>query len=192
MKGVVFTTDEKMFVKEFDQPLYKSVGDVVGGWIEVVHPRGLEDPFCFICNEEGLLRDLPLNPIGCVWYRTAEHGCPICGNIVVMKTGMTEEGPDIVGLMPDEIEKIKAMALELSSGLIADLDKQEKPTSPSMTRADRIRAMSDEELAAYWAEHYDEFCPNSQECGEMLNKGQEIPAEKCIGCALRWLQEVEA
>jgi hypothetical protein len=52
--------------------------------------------------------------------------------------------------------------------------------------------MSDEELAAYWAEHYDEFCPNSQECGEMLNKGQEIPAEKCIGCALRWLQEVEA
>lgn len=60
-----------------------------------------------------------------------------------------------------------------------------------MTRADRLRAMSDEELAAYWADHYDEFCPNSQECGEMLNKGQEIPAEKCIGCALRWLKEIE-
>lgn len=59
------------------------------------------------------------------------------------------------------------------------------------TRADRIRAMSDEELAAYWSDHYDDFCPNLPECGEMLNQDQEIPAEKCIGCALRWLQEVE-
>lgn len=58
------------------------------------------------------------------------------------------------------------------------------------TRADRIRAMSDEELAAYWADHYDEFCPCLEECGDALNQNQEIPAEKCIGCALRWLQEV--
>lgn len=60
-----------------------------------------------------------------------------------------------------------------------------------MTRADRIRAMSDEELAAYWFDHHDDFCPNLPECGEMLNQDQEIPAEKCVGCALRWLQEVE-
>lgn len=60
-----------------------------------------------------------------------------------------------------------------------------------MSRADLIRAMSDEELAAYWSDHYDDFCPNLPECGEMLNQDQEIPAEKCIGCALRWLQEVE-
>lgn len=79
MKGVVFTTDGKMFVKEFTQPLYKSVGDVVEGWIEVVHPRGLEDP----------------------------------------------------------------------------------------------------------------FCRNLQECKEMLDQYVDIPDEKCIGCVLRWLQEVE-
>lgn len=125
MKGVVFTTDEKMFVKEFTQPLYKSVGDVVGGWIEVVNPRGLERPYCFICNEEGLIRDLPLNPIGCVWYRTVEHGNPIVGNIVVMKEADTDEGPDIVGLMPDEIAYIKSLATALSGGLIEDLDEQE-------------------------------------------------------------------
>lgn len=59
------------------------------------------------------------------------------------------------------------------------------------TRADRIRAMSDEELAAYWVDHYDEFCPNAPECGDMINQNQEIPAEKCTNCALRWLQEVE-
>lgn len=65
------------------------------------------------------------------------------------------------------------------------------PIEPVMTRADRIRAMSDEELAAFWAEHYDEFCPNSPECGEMLDQNREIPAQMCMGCVLRWLQEVQ-
>lgn len=125
MKGVVFTTDGKMFVKEFTQPLYKSVGDVVEGWIEVVHPRGLEDPFCFICNEEGLLRDLPLNAIGSLWYGTLQHGCPIAGNIVVMKEGWTDDGYDLIGLEDDEIHRIKAMASDLSSGCIKDADVQE-------------------------------------------------------------------
>jgi hypothetical protein len=121
MKGIVLTTDEEMYVKEFEQPLYKSVGDVVDGWIEIVHPKGLQHPFCFICNEEGLIRELPLNPMGCVWYGTFQHGSPICGNIVVMKEGMTEEGPDIVGLMPEEIQKIKAMILDISGGMIRDV-----------------------------------------------------------------------
>lgn len=125
MKGIVFTTDEKMYVKDFEQPLYKTVGEVVGGYIEVVHPRGLKDPLCFICNEEGLLQSLPLNPIGCVWYRTADHGHPIVGNIVVMKEGWTDDGPDIVGLTDEEIAKVKANALYLSSGQIVDLAAQE-------------------------------------------------------------------
>lgn len=122
MKGVVFTTNETMFVKEFEQPLHKSIGEVVGGWIEVVLPRGLEYPFCFICNEEGLLRDLPLNAIGSLWYGTLQHGHPIVGNIVVMKEGMTDDGPDIVGLTDEEIMEIKAMAAKLSGGRIEDLD----------------------------------------------------------------------
>lgn len=126
MRGIVFTHDEKMFVKDFTQPLYKSIGEVVDGWIEIVHPRGLESPYCFICNEEGLLRDLPLNPIGCVWYRTMEHGCPIVGNIVVMKEYLNDREPDIVGLTDKEIAEIKAMAQELSGGLIVDLDRKEQ------------------------------------------------------------------
>lgn len=58
-----------------------------------------------------------------------------------------------------------------------------------MTRVDNIRFMSDEEMAAYWADHYDEFCRNLEECAEAINASEEIPHEKCIGCALRWLQE---
>lgn len=125
MKGIVFTTDEKMYVKDFENPLYQTVGEVVGGYIEIVNPRGLKDPFCFICNEEGLLKGLPINLIGSVWYGTLEHGHPIVGNIVVMKEGMTDDGPDIVGLTDAEIQQIKAMATEDSAGNIRDLENEE-------------------------------------------------------------------
>ena len=125
MKGIVFTHDEKMYVKEFDQPLYKSVGEVVGGYIEVVHPRGLREPLCFICNEEGLLEGLPMNLIGSLWYGTQHHGHPIVGNIVVMKEGWTDDGPDIVGLEEQDILLVKSIAHAKSGGRIVDLDEQE-------------------------------------------------------------------
>ena len=123
MKGIVFTTDEKMYVKEFEQPLYKSIGEVVGGYIEVVRAKALEGPLCFICNEEGLMKELPVNLIGSVWYGAARHGYPIVGNIVVMKEGWTDEGPDIVGLEDDEIEKVKGMAAYISGGQIQEMEE---------------------------------------------------------------------
>ena len=60
--------------------------------------------------------------------------------------------------------------------------------------ADRIRAMSDEELcdaffqliyavdAATW------FCKCSEECGKMLDAEEEIPDEKCKACLLEKLR----
>ena len=95
-------------------------------------------------------------------------------------------------MIMDDMEIFRKLAQcedkEQMQRCIEDYNNSQKPP----TNADRIRAMSDEELAAYWADHYDEFCPNLPECGDMLNQNQEIPAEKCIGCALRWLQEVES
>ena len=64
-----------------------------------------------------------------------------------------------------------------------------------MTIADHIRYMSDEELAAFWSEHYDDFCASKPECGELINEGKEIPDEWCKACTLAWLRrpvEVEA
>lgn len=57
------------------------------------------------------------------------------------------------------------------------------------TRADRIRAMSDQELAAYWADTHDNFCQNKPECGEALNRDELIPEEWCVACALAWLRQ---
>ena len=58
MKGLVITTENKMQVREFDEPAYETIGKTVGGWIEVVHPKLLPAPYCMIVNEEGLLLGL--------------------------------------------------------------------------------------------------------------------------------------
>ncbi len=121
MKGVVLTTDGQMYVKEFSKPLYRSTGEVVGGYIELVHPRGLKAPYCLIVNEEGLLEGLPINPIGCVWYQTWRHGNPIVGDLVVMKDGFVGGEPDIVGLTDEEIQEIKAIATSISDGAIKEV-----------------------------------------------------------------------
>lgn len=52
MKGIVITTKDEMRVQEFSEPVHRSIGDAVGGWIEVVHPKRLEYPYCMVVNEE--------------------------------------------------------------------------------------------------------------------------------------------
>lgn len=45
MKGIVITTKDEMRVQEFSEPAHKSIGEAVGGWIEVVRPVRLERPY---------------------------------------------------------------------------------------------------------------------------------------------------
>lgn len=117
MKGLVITTENKMRVTEFCEPAYKSVGNAVGGWIEIVHPKQLPVPYCMIVNEEGLLLGLPLNLFGSILYGTARHGNPIVGDIVILKEGFTATGErDLVGLDEDDIKFLGAMAANVSGG----------------------------------------------------------------------------
>lgn len=106
MKGIVVTTDNVIEVRDFSRPLYESCADILGGFIERVSPRGLSNPYCMLVNDEGLILDLPINYIGSILYGTAQHGCPICGNMIIMKTGWTPDGPDIVGLEDSDIDAL--------------------------------------------------------------------------------------
>ena len=107
MKGLVITTENKMQVREFGEPAYETIGKAVGGWIEVVHPKGLPDP----------LHGLPLNLFGCILYDTVRHGNPIVGNIVILKEGFTTPGErDFIGLDEDDVKFLGAMAVSLSGG----------------------------------------------------------------------------
>lgn len=113
MKGIVVTTDLEIRIEEFSDPLYKTVGSAVGGYIEHVKPARLRHPYCMIVNEEGRLLDLPLNYVGSYFYGTDQRGEPIVGNIVIMKDGYRGGEPDIVGLNDVEAEQIKDVIIDL-------------------------------------------------------------------------------
>lgn len=119
MKGIVITTKNEMRVQEFSEPAHKSIGDAVGGWIEIVHPKRLEYPYCMVVNEEGVLRKLPINSFGSFLYGTDTHGWPIAGNAVLMKEGYNSDGElDILGLDEQDIKYLCDMVSAVSSGEI--------------------------------------------------------------------------
>ena len=57
----------------------------------------------------------------------------------------------------------------------------EKPFMPPMTNADRIRAMSDQELAGVI------MCP--MEINSIKDLCAKNPGHTCVECSLQWLQE---
>ena len=119
MKGIVITTKNEMRVQEFSEPVHRSIGDAVGGWIEVVHPKRLEYPYCMVVNEEGVLRKLPINSFGSFLYGTDTHGWPIAGNAVLMKEGYNSDGElDILGLDEQDIKYLCDMVSAESDGEI--------------------------------------------------------------------------
>lgn len=116
MKGLVISTENKMSVREFTEPLYKSIGEAVGGFIEIVHPRRLDSPYCMVVNEEGLLIGLPLNAYGSYLYCSDQHGSPIVGDIVILKEDFVRGARDFVGLEDTEIQAIANNIIKLTHG----------------------------------------------------------------------------
>ena len=117
MKAVTVTHDLQIGFTELQKPLYRSAGAFVGGWIEIVWPRGLKRPYVMIVNEEFMLLGLPRNEIGCYLYQTHLHGNPICGNFLLMK----EQGPELVGLEDTEILQVMAAMQKVKDLLASDV-----------------------------------------------------------------------
>ena len=75
--------------------------------IENVYPRGLQEPYMMVVDEEGLLKDDPvINFLGSYLYETQEHGHPIVGTALVMQRVLTYDGPDIGGIPDQEAQKL--------------------------------------------------------------------------------------
>lgn len=121
MKGIVVTTKNEMRVQEFSEPAHKSIGEAVGGWIEVVRPACVffKSPYCMIVNDEGVLLNLPMNSFGSFLYGTDYHGNPILGDIVLLKEGINSDGElDILGLDEQDIKHLCDMVSAESDGEI--------------------------------------------------------------------------
>lgn len=84
-------------------------------------------------------------------------------------------------------------AAEYAEGSACDNFNQKILEQP-MTNADRIRAMSDEEMAKRITllaegETTIHYCRNLPECDVSLERDELIPLERCEQCVLHWLRQ---
>lgn len=86
MKTLKITTDNKISIIDLDFD-HKSLREEVGGYVELVRTQKLRDYFktkvVMIVDEEGLVKNLPVNPMGCYFYDTDKHGNPIVGDVIL-------------------------------------------------------------------------------------------------------------
>ena len=98
MKTLKITTDNKISVVDVNFNDFKAIQQAIGGYFENVKALKLWDyfkaPVVMIVDEEGVIKDLPVNTIGCYFYNISRHGCPIAGDMIL---GLLV-GPDITGL----------------------------------------------------------------------------------------------
>ena len=105
MKTLKITTDNKISVVDVNFSDFKAIQQAIGGYFEIVNTQKLRDYFkasvVMIVDEGGVIKDLPVNTIGCYFYNTSKHGCPIAGDMILGLLG----GPDITGLGDRDAEQ---------------------------------------------------------------------------------------
>lgn len=72
-------------------------------------------------------------------------------------------------------------------------EKETGDIEVKISNGDKIRCMSDEELAEAMLEideieKYAPFCGSSEKCNEILDAGEKIQTEMCWECLLKWLR----
>ncbi len=104
MKLIEIDTACNVEVLEIQGDIGKFIRSRFNGYMEVVYPRRLDSPYVMIVDEEGLLKELPVNPVGCGFYQTDQHGIPIVGKIIIAKIKRLPDGDmDIAGLTDEEL-----------------------------------------------------------------------------------------
>jgi hypothetical protein len=102
------TTNKETSIVECEEPLYKSIGEHVGGYVEGVSIQfsrrtlGIHRSVVMVVNEEGLIRELPQNMLGSLLY-----GGVIVGDIVFCRETMGPEGMDWTSIYDEDIAIIK-------------------------------------------------------------------------------------
>ncbi len=86
MKTVKVTTDNVVSVIDIDFNDFRSIKESIGGYFEVVRTSKMAEYFgcsiIFLADEEGHIKQLPINRLGSYLYDTERHGWPIAGDII--------------------------------------------------------------------------------------------------------------
>ena len=110
MQTIKITPDSRLSIIDIDLNNYKDIQEAIGGHFETVKTQRLFDyrhsPLMLLVDEEGLLKDLPLNLAGCYFYGTDRHGCSIVGPILfAVPDGEYLRAPDDVQGLADQLMK---------------------------------------------------------------------------------------
>ena len=111
MKTVKVTTDNKISVIDVNFNDFRAIQRAIGGHFETVHTQLMADYFkdpsvIMLVDEEGLIKELPLNPVGSALYRSV-----IAGDLIFAQV----RGDDIVA--PDDVKELKDRLLHTFTGL---------------------------------------------------------------------------
>lgn len=111
MKTVKVTTDNKVSVIDVNFDDFRSIQQAIGGHFETVRTQLMADYFkdpsvIMLVDEEGRIKELPINPVGCTLYRGI-----VAGDLIFAKT----KGEDIIA--PENVEALKDRLLHTFIGL---------------------------------------------------------------------------
>lgn len=86
-KTLKITTDNRIQAVDVNFDRLEDIRREIGGSVERVCTQKLQDYFgpgaMMIVDEKGLLKGLPMNPIGSFFYGTVQHGNPIVGDFIL-------------------------------------------------------------------------------------------------------------
>ena len=110
MKTIKVTTDNKVSYVDVNFDDCKDIQRAVGGRFEAVHTKRIASFFgprvILLVDEEGLIKSLPVNQLGCFFYGTMFHGHPIVGDLILAKA----VGEDWTA--PDDVEELMGRLLK--------------------------------------------------------------------------------
>lgn len=107
-------------VKKIDwsKDLNRQLHDQLHGFYEIVrpHPQTLHGPYLMLCDDEGVLKELDMNPVASLLYGGYSDGGYIAGPVLILKEEWDEEdGPDITGLTEDDVSAVISQIREATA-----------------------------------------------------------------------------
>lgn len=123
MDGIVIEADGSAYRKTFTEPILDSLQKTVGGYLESVsfqcEPGG--NDFIMLVDEEGLIKQLPINLLATMLSSFCGEGNIIVGPAILLKIYYTRDGECLfVGIPKKELEDILSY-LRKASVLFGDM-----------------------------------------------------------------------
>ncbi len=105
MKYIEIDTDCNVQILVVEESLYHDIKKRLGGYLESVKTRRLGQEYLMFVDEDGIAKELDINPVGCYFYETEKSFNPIVGNIYIAKMiGSPYSGYDAIAFTDKEVE----------------------------------------------------------------------------------------